>query len=87
MSTKDTKETKGTKERTASYALMVVALAGAVISAQQAPDRSHPPAVGPAPSLRLPPLETRTLSNGLQVRIIGVHKVPTVHLENRGRTR
>jgi predicted Zn-dependent peptidase len=54
---------------------------GAVAAAQQAPDRSHPPAVGPTPSLKLPPLETRTLSNGLQVRIMGVHKVPTVHLE------
>jgi predicted Zn-dependent peptidase len=47
----------------------------------QAPDRSTPPAVGPAPALRLPPIETRTLSNGLQVTIMGVHKVPTVHLE------
>jgi len=82
MSTrKDTKATKGTKERAAAYAVMAIALGAAVLSAQQAPDRSHPPAVGPAPSLRLPALETRTLSNGLQVRIIGVHKVPTAHLE------
>ena len=50
-------------------------------SVQQPPDRSRPPAVGPAPALKLPPLETRTLSNGLQVRIMGIHKVPAVHLE------
>jgi predicted Zn-dependent peptidase len=54
--------------------------ASTVVLAQQA-DRSKPPAVGPAPSLKLPPVETRTLSNGLQVMIMGVHKVPTVHLE------
>ena len=51
------------------------------VSAQQAPDRSHAPAVGPAPALHLPPIEKRTLSNGLPVSILGVHKVPTVHLE------
>jgi zinc protease len=61
-----------------------LATAGAVAvttSAQQPVDRSKPPAVGPAPSLELPPVETRTLSNGLQVRVIGIHKVPTVHLQ------
>jgi zinc protease len=58
-----------------------VAVAGVVAAAQQAPDRSRPPAVGPAPVLKLPPLEKRTLSNGLQVWIMGVHKVPVVHVE------
>lgn len=51
------------------------------IAAQQAPDRSRPPALGPVPALTLPPVEKRTLSNGLQVWVIGMHKVPTVHLE------
>ena len=54
--------------------------------AQQAPDRSKAPAVGPAPALRLPAVDTRTLTNGLQVSILGVHKVPTVHLELTIRT-
>jgi predicted Zn-dependent peptidase len=53
---------------------------------QQAPDRSRPPAVGPAPALALPPVVTRTLSNGLQVRVLGIHKVPTVHLQLTIRT-
>jgi predicted Zn-dependent peptidase len=64
--------------------LCVVVLASGLL-AQQA-DRSKPPAVGPAPSLKLPPITKRTLSNGLQVWVIGVHKVPTVHLELAIRT-
>jgi predicted Zn-dependent peptidase len=42
--------------------------------------------VGPAPSLKLPPITKRTLSNGLQVWVMGVHKVPTVHVELAIRT-
>ena len=66
-----------------------VCLCGALsitAAAQQPVDRSKPPAIGAAPSLKLPPLETRTLSNGLQVRVMGRHKVPTVHLELTVRT-
>ncbi|HEX6464693.1 MAG TPA: pitrilysin family protein [Vicinamibacterales bacterium] len=48
--------------------------------AAQAPDRSRPPALGPTPVLRLPAIDKQTLSNGLPVSIMGVHKVPTVHL-------
>jgi zinc protease len=62
-------------------ALCVAGIAVTVVSAQQAPDRSKPPALGPLPALKLPAVEKRTLSNGLQVWIMGVHKVPTVHLE------
>ena len=67
-------------------AALALGLTTAALNAQQAPDRSHPPTVGPPPALKLPPLEKRTLSNGLQVWIIGVHKVPTVHLELTIRT-
>ena len=61
----------------------VAACAAAVcaVSAQQGPDRSRPPEVGPPPALRLPPIEKQVLSNGLPVWIMGVHRVPTVHLE------
>jgi predicted Zn-dependent peptidase len=65
---------------TRSTAVALLCALSASISAQQQVDRSKPPAIGPPPALTLPPLETRTLSNGLQVRIMGVHKVPTVHL-------
>jgi zinc protease len=77
---------EGTKARRSFWGSRVFAafcLAGiavAVVGAQQAPDRSKPPALGPLPALTLPPVEKRTLSNGLQVWIMGVHKVPTVHL-------
>jgi len=53
----------------------------AAVSAQQGPDRSKAPAVGAPPALHLPAIEKRTLSNGLPVWIMGVHKVPTVHVE------
>jgi predicted Zn-dependent peptidase len=50
-------------------------------SAQQpAPDRTHPPAIGPAPALHLPPIEKRQLSNGLTVWVASVHKVPVVQV-------
>jgi zinc protease len=62
-------------------AVCLAAVTLTAVSAQQAPDRSKPPALGPLPALKLPPVEKRTLSNGLQVWIMGVHKVPTVHME------
>ena len=65
---------------------LFVSLGAIVVSARQAPDRTKPPSVGPAPALHLPPIAMRTLSNGLQVWILGVHEVPTVHLELTVRT-
>ena len=44
----------------------------------QVPDRSKPPVPGPAPSLRVPPVQKRTLSNGLPVWIVEMHEVPVV---------
>jgi len=73
---------EGTKVSLWSAVLAALCLVGVTsVLAQQALDRSKPPALGPVPSLKLPPVEKRTLSNGLQVWVIGVHKVPTVHLE------
>lgn len=68
----------------APLCVCVFALASSLVAQQV--DRSKPPAVGPAPSLKLPPIAKRTLANGLQVWVIGVHKVPTVHLELAIRT-
>ncbi len=64
----------------------LAALSMSLAAQQPAVDRTKPPAIGPAPPLHLPPLETRTLSNGLQVRIMARQKVPTVHLELAIRT-
>ncbi|HET7697221.1 MAG TPA: pitrilysin family protein [Vicinamibacterales bacterium] len=66
--------------RRTSLAAAAVCLLCAAAAAQTPVDRSKPPAAGPAPALKLPPIETRTLSNGLQVRVMGVRKVPTVHV-------
>lgn len=44
--------------------------------AQQGPDRTSAPKPGPVPSLKLPEIQKRTLSNGLPVWIVELHKVP-----------
>ena len=48
------------------------------LGAQQAPDRTHPPASGPPPVLHLPSIQKRQLSNGLPVWMVEMHKVPVV---------
>ena len=62
-------------------AAFLLALAAGVVPstlAAQAPDRTHPPALGPAPALRLPPVQTATLPNGLTLAVVEMHKVPVV---------
>jgi len=44
----------------------------------QAPDRSHAPAPGPPPALRLPAIEKLQLTNGIPVFLVERHKVPIV---------
>ena len=46
----------------------------------QAPDRSKPPANGPAPALKLPTIVKRQLANGLPVWIVELHEVPVVQV-------
>ena len=57
-----------------------IALAGALGAAQQAPDRSTPPAVGPPPALDLPAIQTHALSNGVPVWVVESHEVPLVQV-------
>jgi len=47
---------------------------------QQAPDRTAAPKPGRPPALKLPAIQKRTLSNGLPVWIVELHKVPVVHV-------
>ena len=49
-------------------------------AAQQAPDRSVPPKPGPPPPLKVPLIQKRTLSSGVPVWIVELHKVPVVHV-------
>jgi predicted Zn-dependent peptidase len=59
----------------------VAILAGiATLSAQQAPDRTHPPQPGPPAPLRLPAIQKQKLSNGLAVWIVENHKVPVAQV-------
>ena len=62
--------------------LATAALAGVVttISAQQAPDRSHPPAPGPVKPLSLPAIQKKQLSNGIPLWIVEMHKVPVAQV-------
>jgi predicted Zn-dependent peptidase len=52
----------------------------AVQAGAQAPDRSKPPQSGPPPTLKLPAIQKRMLSNGLPVWIVERHEVPVVHV-------
>jgi len=52
----------------------------AAAAAQQRPDRTRPPELGPAPQLNLPPIQKRALSNGLPVWIVESHEVPLVQV-------
>ena len=61
-------------QRAAAYLLLAVVAAVTVTA--QAPDRSKPPALGPAPSLKLPAIQKQKLSNGLAVWIVEHHEVP-----------
>jgi predicted Zn-dependent peptidase len=60
------------------HSFLIAAIAAATLSAQQPPDRSHPPQSGPPPTLRLPSIQKRQLSNGLAVWMVELHKVPVV---------
>ena len=46
----------------------------------QAPDRSKPPALGPAPSLTLPAIQKSRLANGMAVWIVEHHEVPVAQV-------
>ena len=60
--------------------LTSVVLSVATLAAQNAPDRSKPPALGATPQLKLPPVQKRTLSNGLPVWLVEAHEVPLVQV-------
>lgn len=51
-------------------------MACATSLAAQHPDRTKPPALGPAPELKLPQIQKRSLANGLPVWLIESHEVP-----------
>src|SRR5438093_5221722 len=54
--------------------------ASVALSAQQAPDRTHPPQPGPPPALHLPAIQKQKLANGLPVWIVELHEVPVAQV-------
>src|SRR5438876_11097114 len=58
----------------------VVAVFSAIAIAQQPPDRSHRPQLGPAPALHLPQIQKRQLANGLPVWLVELHEVPVAQV-------
>ena len=59
---------------------LFVVLGSLALGAQQQPDRTRPPQIGPAPPLNLPPIQKRALSNGLPVWVIETHEVPIAQI-------
>jgi zinc protease len=67
--------------------LLLIAVAALTVSAQAPfdaaqgkPDRSKPPAIGPAPSLKQPAIQKQKLSNGLAVWLVEHHEVPLAQI-------
>src|SRR4051812_36020591 len=59
---------------------VTLALFSATLIAQQAPDRTQPPAIGSPPALHLPAIQKRQLSNGIPVWLVELHEVPVVQV-------
>lgn len=55
---------------------LILAAVTAAALADQQPDRSTPPAPGPPPALRLPPIHKGSLPNGLRIWMVEHHEVP-----------
>jgi len=76
---------EGTKTRRRNVLLRVFVASwlipfAALLSAQQAPDRTHPPQPGPPAALKLPAIQKEKLSNGLAVWMVEDHKVPVAQV-------
>ena len=64
----------------ASLATLALLLSLPTLQAQRGADRSQAPGLGPAPQLKIPPIQKRALANGLPVWIVEQHEVPLVQV-------
>ena len=64
----------------ASRLAVLLLLAPALAAAQQAPNRSRPPALAAPTKLTLPSIDKRELKNGLDVWLVEAHEVPLVQV-------
>jgi predicted Zn-dependent peptidase len=62
----------------AATTLLMTVLTTVTLSAQV--DRSHPPQLVRAPALRVPPVQTARLPNGLEIALVEMHEVPVVDI-------
>ncbi len=60
--------------------ILLCALAVSVTLSAQQPGRKQPPAIGPAPTLKLPAIQKHKLSNGLAVWLVEHHEVPLAQI-------
>ena len=60
--------------------VLLILVGAAAVSAQQTPDRTHPPQPGPPPPLNLPAIQKQQLSNGLPVWTVELHEVPVAQI-------
>ena len=64
------------RSRMSDFLFVVMIATLSTAASAQAPDRSKPPAIGPAPALKMPAIQKSKLSNGLAVWIVEHHEVP-----------
>lgn len=72
------------RPRRAVFASLLCGVCGCValvsLAAQAPPDRTRPPALGPAPAVTLPSIHKRVLSTGLAVWLVEAHEAPVVQV-------
>jgi zinc protease len=59
---------------------VLLSLLAVVGLSAQGPDRGKAPALGPPPTLKLPAIQKRLLSNGLPVWLVELHEVPVAQI-------
>ena len=66
--------------RLARLAPLLLACGAPLTLAAQAIDRDRPPTLAPPSDLRLPPVQTAKLANGVTLHVVEMHKVPLVQV-------
>ncbi len=61
-------------------ALVAPTLTPLALDAQQAFDRTRPPALATAPALTVPAVKSVRLDNGAALRVVEQHELPLVHI-------
>ena len=65
-------------ERSLIAAALVVAAGSTALAQGQAFDRTRPPPLRPPARIKMPPVVSATLANGLKLYVVEMHEVPLV---------